>query len=104
MVAQTIASAGGSDRKKPEKRKLFSKAMASSPFWPKTYRYDSKENEALYEEVVSGVGCKGVDDEIACLKEVDVQRLRDVSLKLTTSLKKIQIMIGAGMKIIGGGT
>lgn len=84
VVAQTVA-----DGNKPEKagKKLFSKAMASSPFWPKTYRYDSPENEALYEQVVSGVGCKGVEDEIACLKSVDVQTLRDVSLKLTTSLQ-----------------
>ncbi|OAG10485.1 carboxylesterase-like protein [Paraphaeosphaeria sporulosa] len=80
VVAQTIATGNRG-------RKLFVKAMASSPYWPKTYRYDSAENEALYAAVVAGVGCAGAEDEVACLKSVDVQTLRDVSLKLTTSLQ-----------------
>ena len=78
VVAQTIATGNRG-------KKLFVKAMSSSPYWPKTYRYDSKENEKLYEAVVSGVGCKGERDEVACLKSVDIQKLRDVSLNLTTS-------------------
>lgn len=78
VVAQTIATGNRG-------RNLFNKAMASSPYWPKTYRYDSAENEALYTSVVTGVGCAGAKDEVACLKSVDVQTLRDVSLKLTTS-------------------
>ncbi|CAI6335714.1 unnamed protein product [Periconia digitata] len=73
VVAQTIAAAAGAGE---GGKKLFSKAMTSSPFWPKTYRYDSPENEALYEAVVAGVDCKRAEgkDEIACLKSVDVQR------------------------------
>jgi carboxylesterase type B len=78
VVAQTIATGNRG-------RNLFAKAMASSPYWPKTYRYDSAENEALYAAVVHGVGCDGIKDEIACLKTVDVQTLRDVSLNLSTS-------------------
>jgi len=78
VVAQTIAQGH-------KGKKLFSKAMASSPFWPKTYRYDSPENEELYEAVVKGAGCEDAEDEIACLKNVDVQTLRDVNLPLTTS-------------------
>lgn len=78
VVAQTIATGNRG-------KKLFVKAMSSSPYWPKTYRYDSKENEKLYEAVVNGVGCKGEQDEVACLKSVAVQELRDVSLNLTTS-------------------
>ncbi|KAL1613109.1 hypothetical protein SLS60_001341 [Paraconiothyrium brasiliense] len=78
VVAQTIATGNRG-------KNLFQKAMSSSPYWPKTYRYDSPENEALYATVVKGVGCAGVQDEIACLKTVDVQTLRDVSLNLSTS-------------------
>ncbi|KAF2440285.1 alpha/beta-hydrolase [Karstenula rhodostoma CBS 690.94] len=78
VVAQTIAPGNRG-------RKLFAKAMSSSPYWPKTHRYDSPENEALYASVVRGAGCAGAPDEIACLKRVDVQTLRDVSLNLTTS-------------------
>ncbi|KAF2643349.1 alpha/beta-hydrolase [Massarina eburnea CBS 473.64] len=78
VVAQTIAQGN-------KGKKLFTKAMASSPFWPKTYRYDSPENEELYNTVVEGVGCEKAEDEIACLKSVDVQKLREVSLGLETS-------------------
>jgi len=78
VVAQTIATGNRG-------KKLFRKAMASSPYWPKTYRYDSPENEALYIAVVQAVGCKGAKDEVRCLKNVDVQALRDISLNLTSS-------------------
>ncbi|KAH7126865.1 Alpha/Beta hydrolase protein [Dendryphion nanum] len=78
VIAQTIATGNRG-------KKLFRKAMASSPFWPKTYRYDSPEAEKLYKEIVDGVGCAGKEDEIQCLKSADLQTLRDVNLKLTTS-------------------
>ncbi|KAL5462814.1 hypothetical protein PMIN06_001503 [Paraphaeosphaeria minitans] len=80
VVAQTIAAGNRG-------RRLFAKAMASSPYWPKTYRYDGAENEALYAAVVAGAGCAGARDEVACLRGVDAQTLRDVSLTLTTSLQ-----------------
>ncbi|KAI4950896.1 hypothetical protein J4E86_007404 [Alternaria arbusti] len=78
VVAQTIATGNRG-------KGLFTKALASSPFWPKTYRYDSAWAEDLYSQTLSDVGCAGVDDEIRCLKEVDVQRLRDSALRLSTS-------------------
>ena len=78
VVAQTIATGNRG-------KKLFTKAMASSPFWPKTYRYDSPWAEALYEQTLQDVGCSNSTDEIACLKEVDVQKLRDSALKQSTS-------------------
>lgn len=78
VVAQTIAVGN-------KGKNLFSKALASSPFWPKTYRYDSPENEHLYEQVVQAVGCKGKQDEVTCLKSADLQALRDISLNLSTS-------------------
>jgi carboxylesterase type B len=76
VIAQTISSA--SSREEP----LFSKAMATSPFWPKTYRYDAPESEAIYDAVVRGVGCNDARDPVQCLKEVDVQKLRDVALRI----------------------
>ncbi|KAF1834169.1 alpha/beta-hydrolase [Decorospora gaudefroyi] len=78
VVAQTIATGNRG-------KKLFTKAMASSPFWPKTYRYDSAWAEALYQQTLQDVGCTNATDEIQCLKSVDVQALRDSALALSTS-------------------
>jgi len=78
VVAQTIATGNRG-------KGLFTKALASSPFWPKTYRYDSAWAEDLYSQTLRDVGCAGVEDEIKCLKEVDVQALRDSALRLSTS-------------------
>jgi carboxylesterase type B len=80
VVAQSIA---GGNRGKG----LFKRAMSSSPFWPKTYRYDSPESEALFDQVVEDVGCAGQKDEVACLKKADLQALRDSALRLSTSLQ-----------------
>ncbi|XPS71369.1 hypothetical protein M3J09_003555 [Ascochyta lentis] len=78
VVAQTIATGN-------KGKKLFKRAMSSSPFWPKTYRYDSPENEALYQQVITDVGCTNSTDEIACLKTADLQALRSSALRLSTS-------------------
>ncbi|KAF2007206.1 carboxylesteras-like protein [Amniculicola lignicola CBS 123094] len=80
VVAQTIATGNAG-------KKLFKKAMASSPYWPKTYRYNAPENEDLYAQVVNATGCANASakDEIACLKTADVQVLRDINLKLAAS-------------------
>lgn len=78
VIAQTIATGN-------KGKKLFTKAMSSSPFWPKTYRYDSAWAEALYQQTLTDVGCTNVTDEIACLKTADIQKLRDSQLKLSTS-------------------
>lgn len=80
VVAQTIATGN-------KNKSLFKRAMSSSPFWPKTYRYDSPENEAIYKQVVADVGCANSTDEIACLKAADLQALRDSALRLSTSLQ-----------------
>jgi carboxylesterase type B len=78
VVAQTIATGNRG-------KGLFTKALASSPFWPKTYRYDSPWAEDLYQQTLQDVGCAEATDETKCLKEVDVQKLRDSALKLSTS-------------------
>lgn len=80
VVAQTIATGN-------KGKKLFKRAMSSSPFWPKTYRYDSPENEALYQQVLTDVGCANSTNEITCLKTADLQALRDSAFRLSTSLQ-----------------
>lgn len=85
VVAQVLAN-GNQRGKQP---KLFQKALASSPFWPKTYEYDSVEAEGVYKDFVNLTGCavetaggakKKREAEVACLKKVDVQVIRDASL------------------------
>ncbi|KAH8723995.1 Alpha/Beta hydrolase protein [Phaeosphaeriaceae sp. PMI808] len=78
VIAQTIATGN-------REKKLFTKAMASSPFWPKTPRYDAPESEAVYQQTLHDVGCSNSTDEIACLKAAPIQALRDSALKLSTS-------------------
>lgn len=80
VVAQTIATGN-------KGKKLFTKAMSSSPFWPKTPRYDAPESEAIYQQTLKDVGCTNATDEIQCLKSADLQALRDSALKLSTSLQ-----------------
>ncbi|KAL6712505.1 hypothetical protein ACN47E_000382 [Coniothyrium glycines] len=78
VIAQTIATGN-------RNKEFFTKAMISSPFWPKTYRYDSDWAEALYQQTLQDVGCANSTDEIACLKTADLQALRDSGLELSTS-------------------
>lgn len=78
VIAQTIATGN-------KGKKLFQKAMIHSPYWPKTYRYDSPWAEALYQQTLIDVGCTNSTNEIACLKTADLQKLRDSALKLSTS-------------------
>jgi carboxylesterase type B len=80
VVAQTIATGNRG-------KKLFTKAMSSSPFWPKTPRFDAPESEDIYRQTLADVGCANTADEIACLKAADVQLLRDSALRLSTSLQ-----------------
>lgn len=77
VVAQVLANG------RHGQPKLFSKALASSPFWPKTYAYDAPEAEAIYHQLANLTGCvgSGHDHEtLACLKSVDVQTIRNASL------------------------
>jgi hypothetical protein len=78
VVAQAIATGNRG-------RKLFRRAMASSPFWPKTPRYDSEDSEAVFRRVASDVGCADAADQVACLKRADVQALGASALAITAS-------------------
>ncbi|PYI30515.1 alpha/beta-hydrolase [Aspergillus indologenus CBS 114.80] len=81
VVAQVLANGRG---KQP---KLFHKALASSPFWPKTYAYNAPQAEAIYSQLVNLTGCGNAteNDALRCLKTVDVQTIRDASLVIDAS-------------------
>jgi carboxylesterase type B len=78
VVAQVIANGGNTNPP------LFSKALASSPFWPKTYQYDAPEAQSIYDTLASLTGCSGADS-LACLKGVDVQTIRTAALAISGS-------------------
>ncbi|KAJ5663511.1 hypothetical protein N7507_004242 [Penicillium longicatenatum] len=77
VVAQILANGRNGQPK------LFSKALASSPFWPKSYAYDAPQAEAIYDQLANLTGCAGYDHDhetLACLKSAEVQTIRDASL------------------------
>jgi carboxylesterase type B len=82
VVAQVLANGRNGQPK------LFSKALASSPFWPKTYTYDAPQAEAIYTQFVNLTGCSGLKTDheaVSCLKSVDVQTIRDANLVIAAS-------------------
>ncbi|KAL4925007.1 Alpha/Beta hydrolase protein [Aspergillus undulatus] len=85
VIAQVLAN-GRNGRPK-----LFQKALASSPFWPRTYKYDDPEAEDIYSRFVELTGCNNNNtnyndgDTLSCLKKVDVQTIRDASLVISGS-------------------
>ncbi|TVY41690.1 putative secreted lipase [Lachnellula occidentalis] len=78
VVAQVIANGGKTDPP------LFSKALSSSPYWPKTYKYDAPEAQHLYDTFANLSGCSGPES-LRCLKAADVQTLRTASLAISGS-------------------
>lgn len=79
VVAQVIANGGQTTPK------LFSKALVSSGFWPKTYQYDDPQAEAIYTSLVEMTGCSNTTDgdSLTCLKNVDVQTIRTAALAIS---------------------
>lgn len=80
VVAQSIARAGV-----PSAPKLFTRALASSPFWVKTYDYDAPQAQAIYDRFSTLVGCGTGAGSLACLKNASVQSIRDASLVIDAS-------------------
>lgn len=81
VVAQVLANGRNGQPK------LFSKALASSPFWPKTYAYDAPQAETIYTQLANLTGCVSemYNDTLVCLKSVDVQKIRDANLIISAS-------------------
>ncbi|KAI1253232.1 hypothetical protein MGN70_005440 [Eutypa lata] len=110
VVAQTIAqhgrlssSRGGRSGNKNDTAgtPLFRQALASSPFWPKTYRVDDPEVQWQYDTLANLTGCAGGPDSLACLKEADVQAIRDASLVIIDAHKYTTATFGWGPVIDG---
>lgn len=80
VVAQSIARAGAADRPR-----LFTRALASSPFWPKTYDGEGPEAQAVYEMFSTLAGCGTGAGSLECLKSTDLQTLRNASLAVAAS-------------------
>ncbi|PBP20955.1 carboxylesterase [Diplocarpon rosae] len=83
VVAQVLANNGG-------EAPLFRRALASSPFWPKTYRYNSPEAQNIYDTFAALSGCANngsKTDSLACLKKADVQVLLNASFAVSDSHK-----------------
>ena len=65
---------------------LITRALASSPFWVKSYQYDAPEAEAVYANFASLAGCPTTGPEsLACLKAADLQVLRTAALAVSGS-------------------
>lgn len=90
MVAQTIAdhqvSAKDRNRGGEGRGPLFRQALASSPFWSKTYRVDAPEAQWRYDALANLTGCAGPRS-LKCLKSLDVQKIRDANLLIIDSHK-----------------
>jgi carboxylesterase type B len=54
---------------------LFKRALASSPYWPKTYAYNSPEAQALYDTMANLTGCAGPNS-LQCLKTTNLSVLQ----------------------------
>ncbi|KAK8191888.1 putative carboxylesterase [Phyllosticta capitalensis] len=87
VVAQVLAQAGREEDLQTNPTLLFHHALASSPFWPKTYAYNDAEAELLYSQLVDLSGCASSANTLACLKAADLQLLRNAS-KTISDLNK----------------
>lgn len=92
VVAQVIAHAGQKKNSSTtncsttaDDKPLFTRALASSPFWAKTYDYDAPEAQAIYDNFSTLVGCGTGPDSLSCLKTADVQTMRDAALVIDAS-------------------
>ncbi|KAL9086747.1 MAG: hypothetical protein Q9159_003966 [Coniocarpon cinnabarinum] len=78
VIAQAIAQNGSTQPK------LFTKALASSAFWEKTYRFDAPEAQGVYDAFANMTGCTGPNS-LGCLKQADLQDLSTAALAISAS-------------------
>ncbi|KAK3695366.1 carboxylesterase [Podospora appendiculata] len=66
---------------------VFQKALVSSPYWPKAYDAAGAEAQWIYDTLANRTGCAGASSggSLACLKKVDVQKIREASETLAAS-------------------
>ncbi|KAK8139892.1 carboxylesterase [Apiospora sp. TS-2023a] len=91
VVAQVVSATARQRHRGlgPSLSPLFRQALASSPFWPKTYRNEAPEAQWRFDRLANLTGCGGaqVSDSLKCLKQVDVQAIREASLQISQSHK-----------------
>jgi carboxylesterase type B len=63
---------------------LFKRALASSPYWPKTYKYDSPEAQNLYDRMVNLTGCAGPNS-LQCLKNTSLSVIQSANTIVANS-------------------
>ncbi|KAK3117094.1 hypothetical protein LTR53_001899 [Teratosphaeriaceae sp. CCFEE 6253] len=78
VVAQVIANGGHTTPR------LFSKALASSPYWPKTYKYNAPLAQSIYDTLAHLTNCTGPSS-LQCLKTADVHTLRTAARVISSS-------------------
>ncbi|KAI4601494.1 hypothetical protein KJ359_011623 [Pestalotiopsis sp. 9143b] len=70
---------------RPERPRSFRRALASSPFWPKTYANEAPEAQARYDALANLTGCAGAaGGSLACLKAVGVDVVRNASYAMVS--------------------
>lgn len=90
---QTRSCRGNGTATNRRQRPLFRQALALSPYWPKTYRADDPEVQWRYDKLANLTDCAGPDS-LACLKDADVQAIRDASLKIMYAHNYTTTMFG----------
>lgn len=80
VVAQVLSTAG----EKNGSEKLFRRALASSPYWPKSYKFDAPEAQGVYDKLANATGCAGKDS-LSCLKKASVQTIADAAASIASS-------------------
>lgn len=78
VAAHVIANGGKTSPK------LFTKALTSSPFWGKTYRYDAPEAQAIYDTMANLTNCTGPAS-LACMKAAPLSAVMAASLVVSSS-------------------
>lgn len=78
VVAQVIAQNGSTSPR------LFHSALASSPFWEKTYNYAAPQAQSLYDNLAAATNCSGPHS-LQCLKTISVDVLRTAALAISGS-------------------
>ncbi len=83
VVAQAAAQAAAASMAGGEPP-LFSRALASSPYWPKTYRFDAAPAQRVYDALAARVGCApSAPESLACLRNASVPTLRAAALAMS---------------------
>ncbi|KAJ3568625.1 hypothetical protein NP233_g5590 [Leucocoprinus birnbaumii] len=62
---------------------LFRAAITSSSYLPSQYAFNDRIPEAIFKDVVDQSGCSSAQDELACLRDADVDVLNKVAHNIT---------------------